>query len=67
LPGLDGYAVARQLRQHPATATARLVAVTGYGTEEDRRRSHEAGFDLHLTKPADPAELLRALASFSTE
>jgi PAS domain S-box-containing protein len=62
LPGLDGYAVARELRRNPATAGARLFAVTGYGSEEDRRRSQEAGFNAHLVKPVEPAELLRALA-----
>jgi signal transduction histidine kinase len=59
--GMDGYAVARSVRQNPATARTRLIAVTGYGREEDRRRSREAGFDLHLTKPVDPAELQRRL------
>jgi two-component system CheB/CheR fusion protein len=57
LPGLDGYGVAGQLRHDPATAGAQLIAVTGYGQEEDRRRSKEAGFDHHLTKPVDPAAL----------
>jgi signal transduction histidine kinase len=57
LPGLDGYGVARALRQDQATAKARLVAVTGYGQEEDRRRAFEAGFDHHLTKPVGPEEL----------
>jgi CheY-like chemotaxis protein len=57
LPGLDGYGVARALRQEPTTAAARLIAVTGYGSDEDRRLSREAGFDLHLTKPVDPADL----------
>jgi len=60
LPGLDGYKLAAQLRQNPATAKARLIALTGYGTDEDRRRSKEAGFEAHLTKPADPTAL-RAL------
>ncbi len=55
LPGMDGYEVARRLRANPALAGAKLVALTGYGQEEDRRRSQEAGFDLHLVKPADPA------------
>jgi PAS domain S-box-containing protein len=63
LPGLDGYGVARQLRRHPATAGVRLLALTGYGREEDKRRTREAGFDHHLVKPADPEELLRLLAS----
>jgi signal transduction histidine kinase len=53
LPGLDGFAVCRRLRQHPATARARIIAVTGYTQEEDRRRSREAGFDAHLVKPVD--------------
>jgi CheY-like chemotaxis protein len=61
LPGLDGYAVARKLRGNPATAQARLIAVTAYGREEDRRRSHEAGFERHLVKPVDPDDLRRAL------
>ena len=51
LPGLDGYGVARELRLHPTTARTRLLALTGYGSDEDRRRSREAGFDLHLTSP----------------
>ena len=61
LPGLDGYGVARKLRGDPATAQARLIAVTAYGQEEDRRRSHEAGFEQHLVKPVDPDDLRRAL------
>jgi CheY-like chemotaxis protein len=63
LPGMDGYAVARTLRQDPGTAAAYLIAVTGYGQEDDRRRAREAGFDWHLTKPVDPEELLAALAA----
>lgn len=62
LPGLDGYGVARELRQDPGTAGARMIAVTGYGGDDDRRRSREAGFDAHLTKPADPAALQQLLA-----
>ena len=57
LPGMDGFSVARQLRRDPVTTSARLVALTGYGREEDRRRSEEAGFDAHVTKPVDPAAL----------
>jgi signal transduction histidine kinase len=66
--GMDGYAVARSVRSHPETARTRLIAVTGYGRDEDRRRAREAGFDLHLTKPVDPAELQRRLlpANFPT-
>jgi signal transduction histidine kinase len=61
LPGMDGFEVAARLRRDPATASAKLIAVTGYGREEDRRRSKEAGFDLHLTKPVDPAQLRAVL------
>jgi CheY-like chemotaxis protein len=61
LPGLDGYALAAALRQNPATARARLVALSGYTSEEDLRRSREAGFEQHLGKPADPERLLRLL------
>jgi signal transduction histidine kinase len=60
--GMDGYAVARALRGEPKLAATRLIALTGYGQEEDQRLSHEAGFDLHLTKPIDFAELQRVLA-----
>jgi PAS domain S-box-containing protein len=62
LPGLDGYGVARALRQDPSTAKARMIAVTGYGGDEDRNRSLEVGFDAHLVKPTDPAVLLELLA-----
>jgi CheY-like chemotaxis protein len=61
LPGMDGFAVARALREDPLTAAARLIAVTGYGQEEDRQRAREAGFDDHLTKPVDPEVLLSRL------
>jgi PAS domain S-box-containing protein len=63
LPEMDGYAVARALRDDPRTHEALLVAVTGYGQEEDRRRSLEAGFDLHLTKPVDPQEVQRLVGA----
>ncbi|HEV3263102.1 MAG TPA: MASE1 domain-containing protein [Gemmataceae bacterium] len=62
LPEMDGYEVARRLRQQPGLRTTLVVALTGYGQEEDRRRSREAGFDLHLIKPVDPAALLDVLA-----
>jgi signal transduction histidine kinase/ActR/RegA family two-component response regulator len=57
LPGMNGFEVAEELRRDPSTRSARLIAVTGYGRDEDRRRSKEAGFDLHLTKPVDPVQL----------
>jgi signal transduction histidine kinase/CheY-like chemotaxis protein len=66
LPGTDGYTVAAQLKSDPATAATRLIAVTGYGREEDRRRCLEAGFDLHLAKPVHPEDLQRALAALTT-
>jgi CheY-like chemotaxis protein len=62
LPEMDGYEIARALRSDPATQSIRLIAVSGYGQEDDRRHSEEAGFDLHLTKPVDPTELQRLLA-----
>jgi len=59
---MSGYEVVAALRQHAATATARIVALTGYGHEDDRRKSREAGFDLHLTKPVEPAVLQEVLS-----
>ena len=63
LPGLDGYGVARRLRGNPATAKTRMIAVTGYGAEEDCYRSREAGFDRHMVKPVDPEDLHQALSA----
>ena len=60
LPGIDGFEVARRVRGQPRGRDLNLVALTGYGTPEDRDRALKAGFDLHLTKPADP-EVLFAL------
>jgi PAS domain S-box-containing protein len=60
MPGLNGYEVARRLRAMPALAATRLVAVTGWGTREDRARSEAAGFDGHLTKPVE-LDALRAI------
>jgi two-component system OmpR family response regulator len=62
MPGMDGYEVARRLRQRPDLAATRLVALTGFGSAEDHRKSGEAGFDQHLTKPVDPEALLDLLA-----
>jgi CheY-like chemotaxis protein/two-component sensor histidine kinase len=62
LPGMDGFEVAETLRQDPAMASARLLAVTGYGSEADRLRTVRAGFDAHLVKPVDPEALLAQLA-----
>jgi len=57
MPGLDGYELARRIRAEPWGRHIRLVAVTGWGQEADRRSSAEAGFDLHWVKPVDPAAL----------
>ena len=51
LPGIDGYEVARRIKMLPNAKTMVVAALTGYGLEEDRRRAHAAGFDLHLVKP----------------
>jgi PAS domain S-box-containing protein len=63
LPGMDGYAVARAMRADPELCKTTLFALSGYGQEEDQLRAHQAGFDRHLTKPADPALLLGLLVS----
>jgi two-component system CheB/CheR fusion protein len=63
LPGLDGFGVAAALRRDPATAGARLVAITGYGSEQVRLRCREVGFDRYFTKPVDPDVLLKLLAA----
>jgi signal transduction histidine kinase/ActR/RegA family two-component response regulator len=57
MPGMDGYEVARRIRQQPEHRDVTLIALTGWGQEEDRQRSRAAGFDYHLTKPADVAAL----------
>jgi CheY-like chemotaxis protein len=57
LPDVDGYEVARRLKADPATRHLCLVAVTGYGTQEDRKRALASGFDEHLAKPVEPDEL----------
>ncbi|HTU00779.1 MAG TPA: ATP-binding protein, partial [Candidatus Sulfotelmatobacter sp.] len=61
LPGMSGYELARELRAVPGLERVCLVALTGYGQEEDRRRSREAGFDHHLIKPVDWRALQRLL------
>ena len=65
LPGLNGFEVARQLRQQPALQSTVLVAMTGYGAESDLQRSFAAGFDHHLVKPGDFGKLLQILATAS--
>ncbi len=65
LPGLDGYEVARRIRATPGGASMRLIAITGYGQSDDRRRALDAGFDAHLTKPVQSERLLAAIAGGS--
>jgi PAS domain S-box-containing protein len=62
LPGLNGYEVCRRLRQQPWGASLILVALTGWGQEEDRQRSREAGFNAHMVKPVDHETLTKLLA-----
>jgi PAS domain S-box-containing protein len=63
MPGMDGYEVARKLRLQPGLHSVVLAAVTGWGQEEDRRRTTEAGFDHHLVKPPEPKAVQHVLAA----
>ena len=63
LPEMDGYLLAAALRKSAPSWRGKLVALTGYGQEADKSRAADAGFAMHLTKPADPGELLRAVTS----
>lgn len=65
LPGMDGYEIAERLRELPESARTVLVAITGYGQDEDRRRSREAGIDHHLVKPVSPDTLHKLLDSLA--
>ncbi|HWM26956.1 MAG TPA: response regulator, partial [Woeseiaceae bacterium] len=65
LPRLDGYEIARRLKA--AKPSLRLIALTGYGREEDKRRATEAGFDAHLLKPVDVRRLLAVMHELSNE
>ncbi len=58
VPMLNGYEVAARMRQHPDLALTVLIAITGYGREQDRVRAHAAGFDHHMVKPVEPDEML---------
>src|SRR5262249_30027391 len=66
LPGLDGYGVAKALRGHAETAGSWFIALTGYGDDSSRKKALECGFDVFLTKPADPEELLRVVEQGGT-
>lgn len=65
LPGMDGCEVVRRLRARAGRKRPLLIAVTGYGSDGDRRRTAAAGFDLHLVKPVPPADLLKLLDRFA--
>jgi signal transduction histidine kinase/CheY-like chemotaxis protein len=67
MPKLNGYDVARRIREQPWGKDMALLAVTGWGQAEDRQRSSEAGFDHHFVKPVDPAALTKLLASLAAE
>jgi CheY-like chemotaxis protein len=62
MPELDGYSAARLIRQQPGGAEILLIALTGWGQDDDRRRTEAAGFDAHVVKPVDPSGLSRTLA-----
>src|SRR5690606_12310747 len=64
LPDITGYEVARRLRSQPEFERTPIIAVTGYGQHNDRRRAHEAGINHHMTKPVDPDALVSMLAAF---
>jgi signal transduction histidine kinase/CheY-like chemotaxis protein len=63
MPDLSGYEVAQELRREPWATRLQLIALTGWGQEDDRRRASEAGFDHHLVKPVDPDHLESLIAS----
>ena len=62
LPVMDGYQVIRRIREEPSISATYVIALTGYGREEDQRQALDAGFDLHMTKPIDRAALAAALS-----
>ena len=67
LPKLNGYEAARQIREQPWGKNIVLVALTGWGQDEDRQKSKDAGFDDHMVKPVDYAALTKLLASLPPE
>ena len=64
LPRKDGYEVARELRALPETRTALLVALTGFGQEDDKERATRAGFDAYQVKPVEPAAIEKLLEAY---
>jgi CheY-like chemotaxis protein len=67
LPGMSGYELAARFREQPVFQRTPLIALTGYGQEEARRRALEAGFDYHLVKPVEPEALDALLDSLRTD
>ncbi len=67
MPMMDGYEVCRRLRRQSGLEKTTVVALTGWGQDEDRRRSHEAGFDLHLVKPVEPSALERLIEGLESD
>ena len=67
LPDIDGYEIARRVRKLPSGQDILMIAVTGYGREEDKQKAMSAGFDSHMVKPVDPSELIARLASLTSE
>jgi len=67
MPRVDGYEAARRIRTEPWGRGPFLVALTGWGTDDDRQRTHDAGFDRHLVKPVSPDALRRVLAEIANE
>ena len=65
LPKMNGYDVARCIRREPWGKDIVLIAVTGWGQEDDKRKSEEAGFDRHMIKPVDPQTLMKLLSELS--
>jgi CheY-like chemotaxis protein len=65
MPGMTGYEVAKSIRRMDFGRQALLIAITGYGTQEDRRLTEEAGFDLHLTKPAAAQGVLDVIEEYA--
>ena len=63
LPGMNGFEVAKKVREEIELGKVVLVAMTGYGQEADKQRSHEAGFNYHLVKPADFSQVKQILAT----
>jgi CheY-like chemotaxis protein len=63
MPGVDGYEACRRIREQPEGNGITIIAVSGWGQPQDRKRSRSAGFDRHLVKPVDPHELLQAVVT----